>query len=178
MKKVNPCWPFNYRQGKERHRLSNHLCKAHYKSKIIDQSAENPKRFWNYNRHYTKSSSSIDILELDGRKFTKDSDKAEILNSFFCSVLTDDPLLDFTTHGTPTTNPIHILRDITITADDIWKNTSQALSKQSIRPRLNKRECPQEQPKPWHHTTDTIQSINTNRTSTPRLERCQNIAHP
>ena len=25
--------------------------KAHYESKIIDQSAENPKRFWNYTRH-------------------------------------------------------------------------------------------------------------------------------
>ena len=93
--------------------------KTHYESKIIDQSAENPKRFWNYTPTLHK------ILELHRRTRVKREEIHKGLrqswNSFFCSVLTDEPPLDSTTQGTPTTNPIHILRDIVITADDVRK---------------------------------------------------------
>ena len=40
--------------------------KAHYENKIVEQTKVDPKRFWNYTRHYTRSSSTIDVLEHEG----------------------------------------------------------------------------------------------------------------
>ena len=65
--------------------------KGHYENKIVEQSFENPKRFWNYARHYSRSSSTIDVLEVDGVKYTKDDEMAEKLNDFFSSVTVDEP---------------------------------------------------------------------------------------
>ena len=94
-KKWTSCWPVNYRQGKERHWLGNHLCEG----SLWDQD------------HRPVGREHQEVLELyptlhkilefhwriRGRKFAKDSDKAEILNSFFCPVVTNEPLLDSTT---------------------------------------------------------------------------------
>ena len=73
--------------------------KAHYEDKIVEQSKENPKRFWNYTRHYTRSFSTIDMLQSEGKKFTEDQDKAQILNSFFSSVLTNETPVDSSHHN-------------------------------------------------------------------------------
>ena len=59
--------------------------------KKIDQSNGNPKRFRNYTRHFTKSSSTIDVLEREGIKITDDKVKAEMLNNCFSSVLMNEP---------------------------------------------------------------------------------------
>ena len=131
-KKWTSCWPVNYRQGKERHWLGNHLCEG----SLWDQD------------HRPVGREHQEVLELyptlhkilefhwriRGRKFTTDSDKAEILNSFFCPVVTNEPLLDSTTQGIPTTKPIHILRDITITADDIHKRQVKLLANKASGP--------------------------------------------
>ena len=53
---------------------------------MVNQIKDNPKRFWNYTRHFSKSSSSIAMIEKDGVKLTNDRYKAEVLNNFFiCS---------------------------------------------------------------------------------------------
>ena len=100
--------------------------KAHYENKIVDQSKENPKRFWNYTRHFTKSSSTIDVLEKEITKVTDDKVKAEMLNSFFSSVLTDElpELPDLDT--TPT--PDFILKDFEITIPMVRKKMSKLKS--------------------------------------------------
>ena len=97
--------------------------KAHYENKIVEQSKENPKRFWNYTRHFTKSSSTIDVLEKEDTKVTDDKEKAEMLNNFFSSVLTDEPpdLPNF--DSTPT--PEFILKDFEITTPMIRKKMSK-----------------------------------------------------
>ena len=100
--------------------------KAHYENKIVDQSKENPKRFWNYTRHFTKSSSTIDVLEKEDTKVTDDKEKAEMLNNFFSSVLRNEPpdLPNF--DSTPT--PEFILKDFEITTPMIRKIMSKLIT--------------------------------------------------
>ena len=71
------------------HSLST--AKAHYENKLIDQIKEDPKRFWNNTRHFSRSSSTIYMLVHEGGKITDDSAKAKILNEYFISVLTQEP---------------------------------------------------------------------------------------
>jgi hypothetical protein len=70
--------------------------KSDFEDKLVNQVKDNPKRFWNYTRHFSKSSSSIAMIEKDGVKLTNDRDKAEVLNNFFISVLTQEQPLDHT----------------------------------------------------------------------------------
>ena len=37
--------------------------KAHFENKLVDRISEEPKQFWNYTCHLTRSSSTIDSLE-------------------------------------------------------------------------------------------------------------------
>ena len=68
--------------------------KSDFEDKLVNQVKDNPKSFWNYTRHFSKSSSSIAMIEKDGVKLTNDKDKAEVLNNFFISVLTQEQPLD------------------------------------------------------------------------------------
>jgi hypothetical protein len=89
--------------------IYDHSCqKAHLK--------DNPKRFWNYTRHFSKSSSSIAMIEEDGVKLTNDRDKAEVLNNFFISVLTQEQPLDHTP-DLPVVNFDSALCDLDISPD-------------------------------------------------------------
>ena len=120
-KKWTPCWPVNYRQGKERHRLSNHLCEGSLREQDHRPVHREPQEVLALYQTLNK------ILELHRRARVRREEihqgltQSRNLNSFFCLVLTDEPPLDKTTWGTPTTNQIHILRGITITADNIRK---------------------------------------------------------
>ena len=53
--------------------------KLHYEEKLVDQVDVNDKRFWNY-RHFTKSSSTIGDHNFEGKNFSDDQTKANILN--------------------------------------------------------------------------------------------------
>ena len=58
--------------------------KAHYEQKLINDLPNNPKRFWNYSRHFTKSSSTIDVLKTsEENNVTDPISKAEMLNKYF-----------------------------------------------------------------------------------------------
>ena len=71
----------------------------HYEEKLVDLINVNDKRFWNYTRHFAKSSSTIGDLNFEGKNFSDDQTKANILNNYFISVLTDKPEL---LHSLPT----------------------------------------------------------------------------
>ena len=88
--------------------------KAHYEDKLVKDINSNPKRFWNYSRHFTKSSSTIDVLVDEcGSKIHDDSEKADLLNRFFASTLTDEPDI-VTSLPLPETQNTHLLLDIDI----------------------------------------------------------------
>ena len=66
--------------------------KAHYEDKLVKDINSNPKRFWNYSKHFTKSLSTINVLVDEcGSKIHDDSEKADLLNRFFASTFTDEP---------------------------------------------------------------------------------------
>ena len=98
--------------------------KAHYENKLIHQIKGDPKRFFNYTRHFTRSSSSIDILEHNGSKITDDEAKADILNNFFVSVTKDEPPTE-SYHFESSSSPTFILRDITFSVSDVRKKLSK-----------------------------------------------------
>jgi len=67
--------------------------KSDFEENLVQDLHSNPKRFWNYTRHFTRSSCTVNTLEKDGHKYVDDSSKADILNDFFVSVLTrEEPL--------------------------------------------------------------------------------------
>ena len=70
--------------------------KLHYEEKLVDQI--NVKRFWNYTRQLTKSSSTISDLNFEGKNFSDDQTKANILNYYFIYVPTDEPELLHSLH--------------------------------------------------------------------------------
>ena len=65
--------------------------KSHYEDKLVERLGENPKLFFNYVRHFSRSSASVDTLRSGEHRLTHDTDKAELLNSYFTSVLVDEP---------------------------------------------------------------------------------------
>ena len=95
--------------------------KGHYENKLTDQIKENPKRFFNYARHFSRSSSTIDVLEENGIKTTDDTKKAEMLNNFFISVNTDETPLDSSHLNMEYKAPTFILRDIEVTLSEVRK---------------------------------------------------------
>lgn len=65
--------------------------KADYEDVLVESLTENPKKFYNYTRSFTRSSSTVEQLVVDGEKIYSDCKKADCLNDFFASVLTDEP---------------------------------------------------------------------------------------
>ena len=90
--------------------------KLHYENKLADNIQENPKLFWNYVRHYNRSSSTVDTLEEEGAKYTDDTQKATILNKYFASVLTKEPEIVLPLPRCDQ-DVNHILTDLEVTPD-------------------------------------------------------------
>ena len=66
-----------------------------YERSIANESKNSPKAFWKYVRSKTKTKSGVkDLLKEDGSYAHTDGDKADILNSFFASVFTNEDLTD------------------------------------------------------------------------------------
>ena len=79
--------------------------KADYESSRVQQIKTEPKKFYNYARHFTRSSATVEVLEHQGSRITDDTEKAEILNDFFASVLTTEQ--DTQNINTPLPDRIH-----------------------------------------------------------------------
>ena len=62
------------------------------KKTVAEQSKVNPKPFWSYATSKLKNRTGVaDLQKEDGTKTKSDSEKAEVLNSFFQSVFTIEP---------------------------------------------------------------------------------------
>ena len=58
--------------------------KADYANKLVDLIKTDPKKFYNYARHYFRSSSTVESLQINESVVKDDVGKANILNEFFC----------------------------------------------------------------------------------------------
>ena len=106
-----------FEQAKQDAEKTLHKAKLDYENTLVKQIKTEPKKFYNYARHYTRSTSTVEVLEQDGKKVTEDCEKAEILNDFFASVLKDEPendQLNFPLHDRVNTANLY---DISITPD-------------------------------------------------------------
>lgn len=93
--------------------------KGHYENKLVDELETNPKRFWNYTRHFSRSTSTIDCLHDSGERITDDSRKAEMLNDYFISVLTDETEINRSEIPEAGENVEHVLKDIHWDPEDV-----------------------------------------------------------
>lgn len=80
-----------YKQAQENVRKAIATTKADYENKLVDSLTVNPKRFYSYCRHFTRTSATVSCLEHERVKITSDTEKAEVLNQFFTSVMTEEP---------------------------------------------------------------------------------------
>ena len=105
--------------------------KAHFEEKLVERIKDDPKAFWNYTRHFTKTKSTIDILVNEGSQVTEDEAKAEILNDFFTSVLIKEPPMDFN-YSAP--NVKNLLLDFNITPNDVRQKLMRLKANKSSGP--------------------------------------------
>ena len=94
--------------------------RACFEHNLAQDLKSNPKAFWKYVRTRMKTTLRISDLDMgNGRMASTNKEKADTLNSFFCSIFTwenhdDTPILQSTPNDTP-------LDDITLT-EEIIKN--------------------------------------------------------
>ena len=93
------------------------IAKSDYEDQLVQKIPENPKLFWNYTRHFSRSSQTVETLTENGRNITNDEDKVEILNNFFASVLTVEPDSNLPFAKPPPKDIKYILEDIEVTPD-------------------------------------------------------------
>jgi hypothetical protein len=75
---------YEYERAKLRSVETINRAKTAFENKLVNNMSENPKLFYNYCKHFTKSSSTVDSLHCDGKTITEDSEKADLFNKFFC----------------------------------------------------------------------------------------------
>ena len=57
---------------------SERTAKSDYEDKLVQEVPENPKRFWNYTHHFSRSSQTVETLTVNGKDVSDDPSKAEI----------------------------------------------------------------------------------------------------
>ena len=79
-----------YEKAKQQYKTDLNNAKADYEDKLVDSISDNPNKFYNYTRSFTRSSSTVEQLDVNGEKVYDDRGKSESLNTFFESVLTEE----------------------------------------------------------------------------------------
>ncbi len=108
---------YQYRDYVNEHKKNMYEAKGRYKERLINSLKDNPKRFFNYTRMFTKSSSTIDFIEDETtHKITDPQQICDLLNDFFTSVMTKTDHID---SGIPIPGPTPetLLSDFTITEE-------------------------------------------------------------
>ena len=89
-----------------------------HEKKIAKESKTNPKSFWKYvNTKLSRSTGVPNLLKPDGNLTTSDNEKANVLNSFFPSVFTNEDLTNVPTVDNLSNNMF--LTDILITKEAV-----------------------------------------------------------
>ena len=67
------------------------MAKKNFEQNIIKNVKSDPKGFWGYVRDKTKSRTTVsDLKDVNGNIFSDDTEKADLLNTFFASVFVND----------------------------------------------------------------------------------------
>ena len=100
--------------------------KCRYEERLINSLKDNPKRFYNYTRMFTKSSSTIDFIEDETTHKITDPQQVivcDLLNDFLTSVMTKTDQIDCGI-SIPGPTPETLLSDFTIREEDARKHLS------------------------------------------------------
>ena len=92
--------------------------KVEYEASLASEIRENPRRFYNYCRNFTRSGATIESLKVNGATITHDHDKANALNEFFASVMVKEP--DELPYIPSNDEPKDILEIIEFSSKDIF----------------------------------------------------------
>ena len=90
---------YQYRDYVNEHKKNMYEAKGRYEERLINSLKDNHKRFYNYTRMCTKSSSTIDFIEDKTTHKIKDPQQiCDLLNDFFTSVMTKTNPIDSEIH--------------------------------------------------------------------------------
>ena len=128
-----------YKEATTRYRTQLLRSKADYEATLASDIKENPRRFYNYCRNFTRSGASIESLKVDDATLTHDSDKANALNEFFASVMVDEP--DELPHISSNHEINDILETIEFSREDVFNqllhvNPNKGQGPDEIHPRI------------------------------------------
>ena len=87
----------NFRKARN---TTNHLVqesKHNFELKIAQEIKSNPKQFWNYVKAKNKGNNSFPNMTYENIYATEDKQKADLFNSYFCSVFTTENLEEIPT---------------------------------------------------------------------------------
>ena len=82
----------NYIETRNRCKRMIKNAKREYEKEVANGSKTNPKKFWRFVQGKLKTKSGISPLNSNGKTVVSDQDKANVLNSFFSSVFTQENL--------------------------------------------------------------------------------------
>ena len=157
IRKKHRCWQRYIETRSEQkfteyRRLSNQVknltkkAKKHKERSIAKEAKCNPKKFWQYVNGKTRIRQGIPDLVYSGedgeeRSTTNDKEKAEVLSSFFTSVLTKENMQDIP--DVPTQKVNAVLKDVKISKHSIRKkilslNIAKSPGPDRVHPRLLK----------------------------------------
>ena len=80
-----------YLKSQQETKLAVKQAKSEFEGILANKVKDEPKKFFNYTRHFIRSTSTVETLIENDHQFTEDKDKAKILNDFFTSVMVDEP---------------------------------------------------------------------------------------
>ena len=114
--------------------------KKKFERSIIKNVKIDSKGFWGYVREKTKSRTTVaDLKDSNGEIISCDSEKADLLNTFFASVFVNEPpgelpLFDIRYQGTPVTSLKTDMQVLTKQLKNL--NTSKSMGPDGCHPRL------------------------------------------
>ena len=122
-----------FKEARNKLRCLTQNLRIHHEQDIISNIRRNPKSFWRYINSHMKTRSGIDSIQRpDGSTATSDQEKAELLNSYFASVFTDENQVSFPSIESEVSVPK--LEDIIITTSIVFNELNKLKTDKSPGP--------------------------------------------